>query len=463
MRIERILVVDDEPGVLELLRDFLSEKIPCVVCAASCAAARALLAERVFDLVLCDVLLPDGTGGELLREAQAGKSPPPFIMMSGQGTIESATEAMREGAADYLVKPFQNDQLEVAIRRQERWQRLTDENAYLHGEIAQEISGELLGESAPLQAVKQLIAQVAATDATVLILGESGTGKELVARALHRLSLRKDKPFIRLNCAAIPESLLESEMFGHERGAFTGAFSRRSGRFEMANGGTLLLDEISEMPLALQSKLLRVIQEREFERVGGNHTLRVDVRLLATSNRDLEQQIREGSFREDLYYRINVIPLRLPPLRARAQDIEPLLAHFLRHFAEHHGKPLPTVRPETLERLRRAPWPGNVRELQNSVERAVLLARPGVPLDSADFSLASSATAFAAAPTPSSEDLNLENTEKRLIRAALERSGGRRTEAARLLGISLRALHYKIRADPEISPGFSVRHEKSPG
>lgn len=451
MQIERILVVDDDPGLTALLRDFLSESVQCVECAASLGAARATLSKNSFDLVVCDVRLPDGNGVELLRETRAQKDPPIFIMMSGYATIESATEAMREGAADYLVKPFQPDQLELAVRRLEHWQRIENENAYLRREIDLEAMGEILGESDSMKAVRRLIAQVAPSDATILIHGESGTGKELVARALHRASLRKDKPFIRLNCAAIPENLMESELFGHERGAFTGAHAKRVGRFELAHGGTLLLDEISEIPASLQAKLLRVIQEREFERVGGTHTLRVDVRLLATTNRDLEAHIKRGAFREDLYYRINVVPIQIPPLRQHPEDIEGLLDHFLGHFSDHHGKPLPEVTPSARESLRGAPWPGNVRELQNCAERAILLAEPGRPLGPGDFGaflpgLAAPAGAAPAADGEIPEDLSVAGMEKHLIRTVLERTGGKRAEAARLLGISLRTLQYKIRA-----------------
>jgi DNA-binding NtrC family response regulator len=451
MQIERILVVDDDPGLTALLRNFLSESVQSVECVATLGAARIALAKNGFDLVVCDVRLPDGNGVELLCETRTQKSPPIFIMMSGYATIENATEAMRQGAADYLVKPFQPDQLELAVQRLEHWRRIENENAYLRHEIDFEATGEVLGESDSMKAVRRLIVRVAPSDATVLIHGESGTGKELVAHALHKASLRKDKPFIRLNCAAIPENLMESELFGHERGAFTGAHAKRAGRFELAHGGTLLLDEISEIPISLQAKLLRVIQEREFERVGGSHTLRVDVRLLATTNRDLEAHIKRGTFREDLYYRINVVPIHLPPLRQHPEDIERLLNHFLRHFSNHHGKPLPEVTPSARESLQGSLWPGNVRELQNCAERAILLAEPGCPLDPEDFGSFLPPHTTPLAPPPSAaasilpEDLSVSGMEKRLIRAALDRTGGKRAEAARILGISLRTLQYKIR------------------
>ncbi|MCC7518776.1 MAG: sigma-54-dependent Fis family transcriptional regulator [Verrucomicrobiae bacterium] len=444
MRFERVLVVDDDPQIVELIRNFLAPSRETLRCAGTLAEARQALSNKGFDLVVCDVQLPDGNGVDFLRETGAQKDPPAFIMMSGYGTIESATEAMRNGAADYLVKPFQSNQLDVAIARLERWRQVEGENAYLRNEAAAGGLGEILGKSAEMEAVRQLISRVAATDATVLIQGESGTGKELVAKAIHREGPRRNRPFIRLNCAAIPESLLESELFGHERGAFTGAHTKRAGRFELANGGTLLLDEISEMSIALQAKLLRVIQEREFERVGGTHTLRVDVRLLSTTNRDLEAHIKRGAFREDLYYRINVIPIRLPPLRRHPEDLEELLHHFLARFAEHHGRPQPELRAETWVALRAAPWPGNVRELQNCVERALLLSGGDRPLAPDDFDFLAPA-AGEAPPSPFGEDLSLAGMEKRLIRAALERSQGRRAEAARLLGISLRTLQYKLR------------------
>ncbi len=453
MHIERILVVEDDAQMSKLIDEILTPTHRTLQSVGSVAAARQALRSGDFDLVLCDVRLPDGNGIEILRESHAQRDPPLYLMMSGYATIESATEAMREGAVDYLVKPFSPDQLDVALQRAETWKRITVENALLRRDAT--VNEILLGESPAIQKVRRLIQQIGPTDATVLIHGESGTGKELVARALVEASPRLHQPFVRLNCAAIPENLMESELFGHERGSFTGAHSKRIGRFELAHGGTLLLDEISEIPLTLQAKLLRVLQEKEIERVGGSRTIAVNVRILATTNRDLKSAVERELFREDLFYRLNVVPIHLPPLRERPGDVDLLLEHCLKHFAVHHGKPLPQVSEEARQFLRGASWPGNVRELQNAVERAVLLATAGHPLGIADFgAMVPSAPSSASAAFPAAdgeEDLSVSRMEQHLIRRALDQTGGNRTRAAKRLGISLRTLQYKLRREDQVS------------
>ncbi len=446
MHIERILVLEDSPEVANLVTEVLLHLHYTVRNASTIQEARSILQSSTIDLVLADVRLPDGDGIEFLREIQAEKDPPMFIMMSGYGTIETATESMRLGALDFLVKPFRPEQLEVALKRSENWKRLAAENTYWRSQASEHRpQWSLIGKSAAMLEVQRLIRQIGPTNATVLISGESGTGKEVVARSLFEESPRFNRPFIKLNCAAIPENLIESELFGHEKGAFTGAVNKRLGRFELADGGTLLLDEISDLPLLLQVKLLRVLQEREFERVGGSQTLSVDVRILAATNRDLKAAVTKGKFREDLFYRLNVVPIHLPPLRQRPEDVPLLLAHYLKHFAIRHGKPEPVVAPEALEAIQNAPWPGNIRELQNATERAVILAEPGKALTHMDFGLVEQQNSIQKSWTAESE-LSIDLMERRTIKAALERTQGNKTRAAKLLGISIRALQYKLQA-----------------
>jgi DNA-binding NtrC family response regulator len=368
--------------------------------------------------------------------------------MTGFGSVESAVQCMRDGAFDYLIKPFSGDQLEVTLRKAEEFSRLVQVNRLLSRE--EEAEQEIIGDSPAIDALRAHIRKIARTQATVLIHGESGTGKELVARAIWRESPRAQAPFIRVNCAAIPDNLIESEFFGHEKGAFTGALSRREGRFELANGGTLLLDEIGELAPHVQAKLLRVLQERELERVGGNRTIKVDVRVLATTNRNLEQAVARGEFRQDLFFRLNVVPIHVPPLREHRSDVPQLVEHFLRRFSRKHGVAVAGVSPQALAALQAHDWPGNVRELQNVIERAVILCEDGEPLQLRHLGLLApleprAATAPAAAPQTGPEEiLPLAEIEKRYILQVLERCGGNRTRAAEKLGISVRTLRNKL-------------------
>ncbi len=397
------------------------------------------------DLLIVDLQLPDGNGLEVLQAVKQLGISVDVIMMTGFGTIETAIEAMKLGASNYLLKPFSLGQFELAINAVIEQRNLRDENRTLKERLAEENnSTPLLYCSSEMERVMGLVKRVAATDATVLIQGESGTGKELISRAIHENSARADKPYIKLNCAAVPDNLLESEFFGHERGAFTGATSRREGRFEQANGGTLLLDEISEIPPNLQSKLLRVLQEQEFERVGGNRTLRVDVRIVAATNRDLLQSVEKGEFRQDLYFRLNVVPIKIPSLRERKGEVEYLVREFLRYFAQKHGKPTPRISPFAMEQLTSYNWPGNVRELRNYTERALILWEGIKDLEATDFSLTPSAVDAGLFPDMNREFPTIEQVEKRLITLALEKTGGQRTEAARLLGINVRTLRNKL-------------------
>src|SRR5579872_5307449 len=337
MPIEKIIVLEDDLIVRKNLEQQLRQRRYDVASAGTIAGAQEFMAKDTFDLIFVDVRLPDGEGTDLLRELQSRPQKPLVVMVTGFGSVESAVECMRNGAFDYMLKPFSNDQLEVTLKKAENFSQLLKVNEYFSHAEEDDSGYELLGQSAPMENLRQLIRKVARTQATVLIAGESGTGKELVARALYRESPRANAPFIKLNCAAIPENLIESEFFGHEKGAFTVALNKREGRFELAHGGTILLDEISEIAPTVQAKLLRVLQERELERVGGSRTIKVDVRVLATTNRNLEQSVMRKEFREDLYFRLNVLPIIIPPLRERRDDILLLAEQFLRSAARKHG------------------------------------------------------------------------------------------------------------------------------
>jgi two-component system, NtrC family, response regulator AtoC len=458
MPIEKIVILEDDLIVRKNLEQQLRQRRYDVAAAGTIAAAQDLLAKDNFDLIFVDVRLPDGDGTDLLRELQTRPQHPLVVIITGFGSVESAVECMRNGAFDYLIKPFSSDQLEVTLKKAESFTQLLRVNQYLSHEEDEESGFELLGRSEGMESLRQLIRKVARTQATVLIQGESGTGKELVARALYRQSPRAEAPFIRVNCAAIPENLIESEFFGHERGAFTGALTKREGRFELAHGGTILLDEISEISPQVQAKLLRVLQERELERVGGNRTIKVDVRVIATTNRRLEDSVERREFRQDLFFRLNVVPIQVPPLRDHKGDLPALAEQFMHRSARKHGVRVRGLSDACLAVLQAHDWPGNVRELQNVIERAVILSGDSGLLEAPHLGFvprsASSATAAAgpaaganppAAPGPTTpEILPLAELERRQIFATLEHTKGNRTHAAKLLGISIRTLRNKL-------------------
>ena len=473
MSFEKILIVEDELVVRNLLQSiFQRHKLP-VTCANNLAEAAAVLQREQFDLMMLDIRLPDGDGQKFLEQVAAMPERPLVVMVTGYGTIESAVGCMRAGAFDYVLKPFSPSQIDVILRKAQSYRQLLHVNRLLSDD-PEDDDAVLVGRSPAIMRLRQLVERVAPTDATVLITGESGTGKEMVAREFYRRSPRRGHPFIKMNCAAVSENLIESEFFGHERGAFTGATERREGRFELANQGTLLLDEVSEIPLNLQAKLLRVLQEREFERVGGSRTIKVNVRILATSNRDLLSHVEKGDFRQDLYYRLNVFPVHVPALRERVDDILLLADHFLRRFVRKHGVRVTGFADSARAALLAYRWPGNVRELQNMVERAVILSENGRAVTAATLGLpgalnvdetpAPSATAAAesdavvggAPVSPTAGEmgtsvtdeqgqvLRLDQLEKHAIRAALRQTGGNRTQAAAELGISIRTLRNKL-------------------
>jgi two-component system nitrogen regulation response regulator NtrX len=372
---ETVLIVDDEESILRSVSDVLSDEGYATATAPDAERALAALEKLPPDVVLLDVAMPGRDGLHVLEEVKHRRPEVPVIMMSGHGTIDTAVRATKLGAYDFLEKPLSYDNLLVCIRRGLESARLQRENRLLREQLLG--ASEIVGESPVMQKLKEQIAIAAPTDGWVLITGEHGTGKELVARQIHLQSLRAARPFVAVNCAAIPEELIESELFGHEKGAFTGAIQTKRGRFEMADSGTLFLDEIGDMSMMTQAKILRILQEHRFERVGGTETLQVDVRVIAATNKDLEAEMAAGKFREDLYYRLNVIPFRVPPLRERREDIPTLVARFAARFASEAGKPLPRLTHAAMQRLVEYPWPGNVRELQNIMERLVLMTRGG--------------------------------------------------------------------------------------
>ncbi|GAB4362066.1 MAG: sigma 54-interacting transcriptional regulator [Deltaproteobacteria bacterium] len=435
-----ILLVEDEKILRVTLEDALRGAGYEVLSCGTGAEGHAALRENPCDVVVTDVRLPDGSGFDLVREiAKAGTAK--VIVMTAYGTIRDAVEAMKLGAFDYLTKPFDLDEFLLLVERAMEMKRLEEENIRLRKDLsACRREPGLIGESGAMKRVLSLVAKVSASPATVLILGESGTGKELIATAIHHQSDRAGMPLIKMNCSTLPEGLIESELFGHERGAFTGAVRRKPGRFELADGGTLFLDEIGDLPPATQSKILRVLQERQFERVGGTRTLSVNVRLLAATNRNLEEEVAAGRFREDLYYRLNVIPIHIPPLRERKEDIPALVEFFLQRY----GKPLSrTLRmsPEAMEALLRYDYPGNVRELENLIERCVTLAA-GETIGPEDLPPRVTGT-------PKTENSLLlsrvaADAEKNHILSVLKSAGGVKSRAAELLGISRKTLWEKM-------------------
>ncbi len=455
-----LLIVDDERNTREGLRLSFEDEFDVYV-AASPAEAEEILKSESVDVMLTDLRLGSESGMDLIVRALARPRPPLCILMTAYGSVDVAVEAMKKGAYDYVSKPLNIDELEIVIKRALRSRAVEAENAALKTQVADRYGLEnIIGHSAAMRPVFETVRQVAPTRATVLIEGESGTGKELVGRAIHHLSGRPRAKLVTVHCAALSEQLLESELFGHERGAFTGAMERRIGRFEEADGGTLFLDEIGEIDLNTQVKLLRALGERTIERLGSNKPVKVDVRVVAATNKDLSEMVREGTFRDDLYFRLNVVSIQMPPLRERKEDIVLLVDAFLKEFAEENGKPPMELTAEAMRMLLDYDWPGNVRELRTVVEHGVVMsntAKIGIrhlPLFLRDGSLGGLRSApprramlpGSAVPVEAPDaDLNLAKMEERFIRLALDRTGDNRTEAAKLLGISRRTMQRKLK------------------
>jgi DNA-binding NtrC family response regulator len=457
-----ILYVDDEPAIGLILQDSLERMGHVAIGASNVPEALRALEGRAIDLIISDFKMPGLSGLEFLELLRQQGRDIPLIMLTGFATIEHAVAAIKAGAADYITKPMQPEQLEHAVSTALELTRLKRENDALRLEVMEiRAARQIVGKSVAMARVLEAVSAAAPTRATVLLLGESGTGKELLARALHNQSDRRDKAFVHLNCAAMPEGLVESALFGHEKGAFTGAIKRVEGAFERAHRGTLLLDEITEMRIDLQGKLLRVLQEQEFERVGGSATISVDVRIIATSNRDIEQAVERGEFRRDLYYRLSVLPIHIPPLRERPEDVPILAHHFAQRAAPELNRTITRITPDAIALLQKYSWPGNVRELQHAVERAVIMSSQA-ELSAANFdqinpSRRSTPLGRRVTDVPPEDavtvpSLNIDEAESALIRAALKATGGNRTRAAALLGVTDRTLRNKLSASSK-GPG----------
>jgi len=447
-----ILIADDHKSTCDGLGLALEAKGHSIQTAYDGESAIEAVREHFFDLLIVDIRMPNRNGVEVLEEVKAISPETIVIMMTAYGTIDVAVEAMQKGAADFITKPYKLEQIELKVERALQQNRISMENQYLREELEIQYNLDgVIGESPKMQMLYDTALAVAPTNSTVLIFGESGTGKELIARAIHQYSNRKERTFIKVNCAALAEGVLESELFGHERGAFTNAIRQKPGRFELADGGTLFLDEIGDIPLSTQVKLLRVLQEREFERVGGTKTLRVDIRLIAATNRDLPSLIGEGKFREDLYYRLNVVPIKIPPLHERREDIPLLAMHFLRKYNAEIGKKINGIHPDAIRMLSAYPWLGNVRELENAIERAVVLAKGSI-LGVEDFSLEMQSLKdnrddLFIPVTPFKESGLAEMTEafeKKILWDAYLKSKRVKAEAAKLLGIKRSTFRYKF-------------------
>ncbi|MFQ5631623.1 MAG: sigma-54-dependent transcriptional regulator [bacterium] len=445
MQVKKVLLVDDDPSLLRVLEHQLTQAGFQVVTATDVAGGTTAIETNSFDLVLSDLSMPDGTGLDLLSTVRQLQENVGFIIITAYGTVENALEACRKGADDYLTKPFSREQLLFTIEKTLRMRSIVSENVHLHSELLKKFDfSKITSQSQPMQDVLKLVAKVAGTESTALILGESGTGKELIAQAIHYNSPRRKKAFITVNCPSIPDHLIESELFGHVKGAFTGAMRDHKGKFELAEGGTLFLDEIGDLKHELQAKLLRVLQQREIERVGGEKPIKVDVRIIAATNRKLEKLVRENTFREDLYYRLSVFPHVLPPLRTRKQDIPYLVRHFLKKFAL--GRNL-RIHPDALDLLLHYDWPGNVRELENVIERAAILAendliapenlpklRPEVEISYIPYQ-----------PAKQGDTESLIEMEKKAIITALEKYKGNQTATAKALEIPRHVLIYRMK------------------
>ncbi|MGC9054087.1 MAG: sigma-54-dependent transcriptional regulator [Candidatus Hydrogenedens sp.] len=441
----KILVIDDEPLMREFIEEAMTRAGYRVVSSGSGAEGVELIKTQPFDLIITDLKMEPVDGMEVLQESVKVSPEIPVIIMTAYATIETAIRTLKAGAVDYLVKPFTPEAIEIAVKRALDKVKMNAENKYLRSELNAYLGPpEIIGKSKIMQELHEKINKIADSRSTVLIRGETGVGKELVARTIHVLSPRREKPFIKVNCAALSSGILESELFGHERGAFTGAYEKKIGRFELANSGSLLLDEISEIHVDLQPKLLRALQEREIERVGGTETISVDVRIIATSNRNLEEAIEKHSFRQDLFYRLNVITIYVPPLRERKEDIPELANYFLKRFSKENGRNVDTITPKAMEYFMEYDWPGNVRELQNIIERAVVLAGDKKTLCIEDFEFLKIRSHSEHNVSQMQTGITLAEMEKNIILKTLEHCGGNKTKSAEVLGISVRTLRNKL-------------------
>jgi two-component system response regulator HydG len=454
---EKILVVDDEQSHRTMLKAILSREGYEITEADDGKSAVKAVEDNAFDLILMDIRMTDLDGIEAMREIKKVCPSIPVIMMTAYASIKTAVEALKSGASDYLTKPLDIEELKILIQKGLEHYRLHEENVLLKERLADRFDfSQIIGKSRPMRELFETLSMIAPSDATVFIYGESGTGKELVANAIHQNSPRAQKPFVKVSCAALPETLLESELFGHERGAFTGALTRKAGRFQLAHGGSLFLDEVSEMSSATQVKLLRVLQERAFDPLGGTQTIHVDIRLIAATNKDLEPEVKEGRFREDLFYRLNVIPVRLPLLRERKEDIPLLAEYFFRHYRERNRSSTRGFLPKTMDTLLRYEWPGNIRELENAIERAVLLCRSEyiMPEDLPPQVQGAEGEGGSLVSVPTG--MPLKDVEREVILQALADAGGNRTQTARVLGISRKTLQNKLKE-------YGVREEERGG
>ncbi len=458
---KKILIAEDEPTLREGIAAAFRDRDWQVCEAADAGQAIARLEEEVFDVLLTDYKMPDRSGLEVLKRCKMLNEGTVAVVMTAYGTVESAVEAMKAGAFDYALKPFDLEELEIKVERALEHRRLLSRlQAYDRDTIIPKFEN-IVGESPQMKEVFRTIEKVARSNATVIVLGETGVGKELVAEALHRNSGRADHPFVKMNCAALHENLLESELFGHERGAFTGADRQRTGRFELANEGTLFLDEIGNMSPSTQAKVLRILQEREFERLGGSRTIKVDVRLIAATNKNLEEAVRQGEFREDLYYRLNVVSIKVPALRERREDIVPLASHFVQRFSAELKKDVRGLELNAVRSLKRHTWPGNIRELENAIERAVLMCETRF-ISNEDLNLFPAGGTAAATDVATSLNLRLppngivlDDLEKQAILEALRINNWVQKDAAKFLGISSRVMNYKVAKYEIKSPRWS--------
>ncbi|OGP56331.1 MAG: two-component system response regulator [Deltaproteobacteria bacterium RBG_13_52_11] len=438
-----ILIADDEESHRLMLRAHLEGEGFEIVEASDGQDAVAKVKERIFDLALMDIRMPIIDGMESLRRIKEVNPTIPVIMMTAYGSIDSAVKALQSGAEDYLTKPLDMDELIIKVKKAIRYRQLEEENILYRERLGIRFDfSNIIGKSPKMLELFETLSMVAPTEATVLLLGESGTGKEIIANAIHQNSPRRERPYVKVNCAALPETLLESELFGHEKGAFTGAIDKKKGRFERADGGTIFLDEIGEMSFPTQTKILRVLQERDFEPVGGTKTIKVDVRIIAATNKNLEEEVRQGRFREDLYYRINVVPITIPPLRDRKEDIPLLAEHFLRIYSGKNRRVIKGFEPKVMGAFIHYSWPGNVREIENIVERTVIMSKGDIiTLDDLPPAIAGAQQDEGRTPFPTS----LRDVERATIVMTLHQTGGNRTRAAAILGITRKTLQNKIK------------------